>query len=161
MEGISKNNVLLAGELAREAGVSTDTLRHYERKKVLPKPRRSPNGYRLYDESSLGRVRLIQNALSLGFTLDELAVIFAERDKGAAPCREVRDLAVEKLKKIEERLKALTVLRNELKTILGNWDKTLSTANGRSPLRLLEQLGERSESVKIFPNLLKGRNRPK
>jgi DNA-binding transcriptional MerR regulator len=62
-----------AGALARAAGVSTDTLRHYERKGVLGAPRRSANGYREYPPESLERVRLIRRALCFGLTLDELA----------------------------------------------------------------------------------------
>src|SRR5215210_4789107 len=87
----------LSGELARLAGVSTDTLRHYERKGVLPAARRLNNGYRKYPLDSLDRVRLIRRALAVGFTLDELAQILKARDHGQAPCREVRTLAAEKL----------------------------------------------------------------
>src|SRR4051812_28459483 len=88
---------LLAGELARLAGVSSDTLRHYERKGVLPRPLRLSNGYRKYPASSVDRVRLIRRALAVGFTLDELARFLKARDRGQAPCREVRALASEKL----------------------------------------------------------------
>lgn len=83
----------LAGELAAAAGVSTDTLRHYERKGVLPKPNRASNGYRRYPANALERVRLIRNALAVGFTLDELSRFLSERDQGGAPCGAVRALA--------------------------------------------------------------------
>ena len=86
-----------SGDLAREAGVSTDTLRHYERKKVLPPPLRANNGYRKYPLESLGRLQLIRRALAFGFTLDELALILEERDRGGSPCSEVRRLAAGKL----------------------------------------------------------------
>src|SRR5438270_264036 len=89
----------MAGELAREAGVSTDTLRHYERKKVLPRPGRSSNGYRMYPHSALERVALVRRALAFGFTLDELALVLAERDSGGLPCQKVLRLAAEKLAK--------------------------------------------------------------
>src|SRR4029078_7507815 len=92
---------LLAGELARLAGVSSDTLRHYERKGVLPKPLRLSNGYRKYPANSLDRVRLIRRALDVGFTLAELARFMKARDRGQAPCREVRALAAEKLAELE------------------------------------------------------------
>src|SRR3954469_24807109 len=98
---------LLAGELARLAGVSTDTLRHYERKGVLPKPRRLGNGYRKYPATSVDRVRLIRRALSVGFTLDELAQFLKARDRGQSPCREVRALAEKKLDELEGRVTEL------------------------------------------------------
>src|SRR5215213_5475046 len=97
----------LSGELARLAGVSTDTLRHYERKGVLPVARRLNNGYRKYPADSLDRVRLVRRALAVGFTLDELARFLKARDRGQAPCREVRALAEEKLADLESRLKEM------------------------------------------------------
>src|SRR4026209_2630353 len=84
------------GELAKATGVSTDTLRHYERKKVL-RSERSSNGYRAYPEGALERVRMIRQALAVGFTLDELSAIFKVFDGGGAPCEQVRTLAAQKL----------------------------------------------------------------
>ena len=92
-----------SGELARLTGVSSDTLRHYERKGVLPLARRLNNGYRKYPADSIDRVRLIRRALAVGFTLDELAQFLRARDRGLAPCREVRALATEKLTEVESR----------------------------------------------------------
>jgi DNA-binding transcriptional MerR regulator len=109
---------LRSGELARLAGVSTDTLRHYERKGVLAAPRRSANGYREYPAEALERVRLVRRALAVGFKLDELARILKERERGRAPCRQVREMAAAKLAEIETRLKELTVMRRELKATL-------------------------------------------
>ncbi len=59
----SKKAYVRAGELARATGVSTDTLRHYERKGVLGRPRRSANGYREYPPEALERVLLVRRAL--------------------------------------------------------------------------------------------------
>ncbi len=70
-EETPKQEYLRSGELARLAGVSTDTLRHYERKGLLARPRRSCNGYREYPASDLDRVRLVRGALGIGFTLNE------------------------------------------------------------------------------------------
>jgi DNA-binding transcriptional MerR regulator len=131
---------LLAGELARLAGVSTDTLRHYERKGVLGRPRRGQNGYRLYPKDSLDRVRLVRRALAVGFTLDELARILNERDKGGSPCREVYRLATDKLKRVEEQLVALAAMRDDLSTTLADWEKRLSNAAPGSQSGLLEGL---------------------
>src|SRR5215213_2862435 len=101
---MSTKENLRSGELARLAGVSTDTLRHYERKGVLAKPRRDANGYRAYGPEAVERVRLVRRALSVGFTLDELARILKERATCRAPCRSVRELAAAKLAEVEERL---------------------------------------------------------
>jgi MerR family copper efflux transcriptional regulator len=136
----SKRAYFRSGELARSAGVSPDTLRHYERKGLLATPRRSANGYREYTASALDRVHLVRRALGVGFTLDELARILAVRDRGGAPCQQVRALAGKKLAEVETRLEELTALRDELKVMLQNWDARL--INNPPPQRagLLESL---------------------
>jgi len=78
-----------SSELASLTGVSTDTLRHYERLGLLPKPPRTNGGYRDYPPHSLDRVRLIRRALSIGFSLPELTTILEMRDRGEVPCRRV------------------------------------------------------------------------
>lgn len=136
----AKSEFMRAGELARSAGVSTDTLRHYERKGVLPRPRRSGNGYREYPRDALRRVLLVRRALAVGFTLDELARLLKARERGAAPCREVRALAVSKLAAVEERLRELALLRDELRATLDDWDLRLERAKGGERAGLLESL---------------------
>jgi DNA-binding transcriptional MerR regulator len=131
---------LRAGELAQATGVSTDTLRHYESKGVLTKPRRSRNGYREYPTEALARVRLVRRALAVGFTLDELAQILKERDKGGVPCRAVRTLAAEKLRHIEAQIGELVFVREELRVTLANWDSLLAGKNVVERAGLLEAL---------------------
>ncbi len=129
------------GELARRAGLSTDTLRHYERKGLL-KPSRSSNGYRSYPPSDLARVRLVQQALSVGFTLDELARVLRERDRGGAPCRQARALAAAKLQSAEEQIRGLTMLRDQLRALLREWDARLARTPEGHQARLLDGLLE-------------------
>jgi DNA-binding transcriptional MerR regulator len=68
-------NPLRSGELARLTGVSTDTIRHYERLGILPKSQRTNGGYRMFPASAVERVQLAQRALQLGFSLNELSEI--------------------------------------------------------------------------------------
>ncbi len=126
------------------AGVSTDTLRHYERRGVLPAPQRSANGYRQYSAGSLDRVRLIRRALAIGFTIDELAIILKERDRGHAPCRKVRALAEAKLGEIETRLREMESVRDDLRAVLRDWDSRLETAPASGRAGLLEALAKGS-----------------
>jgi len=128
------------GQLARAAGVSTDTLRHYERKGVLGKPGRSPNGYRGYTPDALDRVRLVRRALAVGFTLDELSEVLKVRDQGGAPCRRVRELATEKLSNVEAQLTDISALRDELRNTLKDWDARLARSTPGAPAGLLEAL---------------------
>ncbi|HEX7318602.1 MAG TPA: heavy metal-responsive transcriptional regulator [Pyrinomonadaceae bacterium] len=137
---MEKKASIRAGELAKAAGVSTDTLRHYERKGVLPRPRRGANGYRQYPPEALDRVLLVRRALAVGFTLDELARVLSVRDRGAAPCREVRELAAAKLAEVDERLAQLAELRVELRATLEEWDERLARTSDGGRAGLLESL---------------------
>jgi DNA-binding transcriptional MerR regulator len=132
----------LSGELARLVGVSTDTLRHYERKGVLPAAQRLHNGYRRYPPDSIDRVHLIRRALAVGFTLDELARFLKARDRGQAPCREVRALASKKLSEVESRLRELLALRAELRATLVDWDELLDGKTESQRAGLLEALAQ-------------------
>ena len=134
-----------SGELAQLAKVSTDTLRHYERKGVLARPRRLINGYREYTAEALDRVRLVRRALCVGFTLDELAQILRERDHGRPPCRRVREMAAAKLSDLETRLGEMTRTRDELRATLEHWDTRLEKTEPGEPAALLEALATASD----------------
>lgn len=134
------DGMLRVGELSKLSGVSTDTLRHYERKGVLPRPARSRNGYREYECFAIERVRLVRRALSVGFTLDELARILRARDRGAAPCKEVRALASQKLEDIERQLADLSEMRDDLRRAIREWDRLIAKVLPGEPARLLDSL---------------------
>ena|SRR5690242_16121197 len=140
MKAVSGNGSLSSGELAELAGVSRDTLRHYERKGVLPRPLRGHNGYRQYPSESLPRVQLIRRALSVGFTLDELAKVLKVRDAGGAPCEEVRRIAAQKLMDVQDQLRELTALRDDLQKTLTDWDVRLTRRASGNRANLLESL---------------------
>lgn len=136
----SSGKTLSAGELARRAGVSADTLRHYERKGVIAPPPRGANGYRRYPEQTLARVELIRRALGLGFTLDDLAGVLRVRDRGGLPCGRVRALAATKLEELEVRLRELMALRNNLRAALQAWDRQLARTPAGKRAGLLDSL---------------------
>jgi DNA-binding transcriptional MerR regulator len=131
------------GELAKASGVSADTLRHYERKGVLCSQRAS-NGYREYPENAIERVRLIRQALAVGFTLDELSAIFDIFDRGGAPCHQVRSMAANKLAEIENHLKQVAALRDDLRAALKDWDARLAKTAVGQRAGLLKTLAARS-----------------
>jgi DNA-binding transcriptional MerR regulator len=134
---------LSPSDVARRVGVSTDTLRHYERKGLLPAPVRTPSGYRRYPPQTITRVQLIQRALVIGFSLDELARVLRERDRGSPPCKAVRDLVKQRLADLEDRLQQLSALRTELRHLVADWDHRIATTGAGKPAHLLESLGER------------------
>jgi DNA-binding transcriptional MerR regulator len=137
---------LRIGRLARLTGLSTDTLRHYERRGLLS-PRRSPNGYRRYPPEAVDRVRLVQRALSVGFTLDELGRVFRIRERGGAPCREVRELAASKLRSMEEQLHDLMALRDQLQALIATWDARLARTPKGKRAKLLDTWSQAPENT--------------
>jgi DNA-binding transcriptional MerR regulator len=156
----SEKSFYRSGELAALVGISTDTLRHYERKGVLAHPLRKANNYRQYPASALQRVRLIRRAIAVGFTLDELASVLSVRDRGGAPCMEVRALAAAKLSDIETRLREMSELRKELRAVLKDWDTRLAHRAPGQRAHLLETLnagrnGELGNSRRGSVNLAK------
>ena len=133
---------LSSGQLARLCGISTDTLRHYERVGVLPRAPRTRSGYRQDPREAQARVLMVRRALALGFSLAELARIFRVRERGGAPCREVRRMAESKLAELERRLAELTALRDELRGLVAEWDKQLAITPDGMRAGLLERLGK-------------------
>jgi DNA-binding transcriptional MerR regulator len=129
-----------SGQLARQTGVSTDTLRHYERLGLLPRPQRTAGNYRDYPPGSPQRVELIQRALTIGFSLAELKTILAVRDKGGAPCRHVRDLLLSKIHNLDQQIKNLISLRTEMNRLSKEWDKRLRRAKPGQRAKLLESV---------------------
>ena len=103
----SGSKALRSGDLAKAAGVSPDTIRHYEKIGVLPRASRTESGYRLYPASAVERVLVVQRALQIGFTLAELAEVLRARDAGGVPCGRVYQLAQEKLTGMETDIEAL------------------------------------------------------
>jgi DNA-binding transcriptional MerR regulator len=135
---VSTTQPIHSSELARLAGVSTDTLRYYARLRLLPTAPRSAAGYRLFPAQALDRVRLIRGALAIGFSVRELTTIFAERDRGGAPCQRVLVLAREKLATVEASLRDLQIWRRELKTTLAGWERQLRKTPRGQRASLLE-----------------------
>jgi DNA-binding transcriptional MerR regulator len=134
-----------SGELAAAAGVSADTLRHYEREGLLPPSERLPNGYRVYAAASLKTVLLIQRALSIGFSLAEIAVFLKERRNGSPPCKRVHALALDRLADVERRIASLTHFRDEFRAVLNEWNGRIAGTPEGSPARLLESLAARPD----------------
>ena len=122
------------GELARHAEVNIQTLRFYEREGLLPAPLRSGSGYRIYEISDLERVRFIRNCQGLGFTLREIQQLIhlhsgLSRSRRAVamkpvPVLEIIELANERMLVIEEKIRALNSMRDELITLVNTLANT-------------------------------------
>jgi Hg(II)-responsive transcriptional regulator len=109
---------LSIGELADAAGVQVTTVRFYERKGLLLPPPRRASGYRMYGGDAVQRLRFIQEAKELGFSLHEIAELLALRVGAGRTCRNVRQRAVHKIADMEARMQQLKRFRRALQKLV-------------------------------------------
>ncbi|MBK7381629.1 MAG: heavy metal-responsive transcriptional regulator [Ignavibacteriales bacterium] len=102
------------GQLAKETGINLETVRYYEKLKLLPKPKRRESRYRVYDENDLKRLLFIKRAKELGFTLKEIKELFELRIDSEAKCGDVKHLTEHKLKDIDNRISDLKKIKSVL-----------------------------------------------
>ncbi|CCH87369.1 Transcriptional regulator, MerR family [Modestobacter italicus] len=105
---------LRIAELARAAGVPTDTVRYYERIGLLPAPRRTAGGYRDYEPGAVDRLQFIQGAQRLGLRLVDIGHLLAVRDTGQCPCEPAGELLRRRLDDVDAQIAQLTALRAEM-----------------------------------------------
>jgi DNA-binding transcriptional MerR regulator len=115
---------LRIGEVAKLSGIGIEALRFYERSGLLGRPGRTESGYRMYDAAVLQRLDFIKRAQVLGFSLDEIKRIIADKQAGKSPCREVREIVRQRLEELDERMKEMRRYRRELGTALAKWEET-------------------------------------
>jgi DNA-binding transcriptional MerR regulator len=151
------NRVLRIGHVAAQAGVSPDTVRHYERLGVIPKAVRTAAGYREYSESALERIRFVRHAVRFGFSLKQIGSFLRARESGHMPCREVRDTAARMAVEMDQRIEEMVAARTAIQEMLGEWDQRLAAAATGKPARLLETLTSHSPST--APQRSSGLNR--
>lgn len=142
--------------------MSADTIRHYEKLRLLKAPPRQRNGYRDYGSEAVARVQLIRRALGVGFSLHELAEILQVRDRGGVPCRTAFAKVKSKLEELDREIKDLKTMRHELKRVLRDWSDRLAGTRAGQPARLLDTLPEGVDShahahVNRFSRGLRGR----
>lgn len=108
---------LSIGRLAKAVGVGADAIRFYERIGLLPAPRRSASGYRLYKPDDRRRLEFIRRAQGLGFSLEEIASLLKLSRPGGSVAR-ARALATSKLEVVEGKLAELSRLRDALRSLV-------------------------------------------
>jgi MerR family mercuric resistance operon transcriptional regulator len=103
------------GELSRRSGVNIETIRYYERVKVLPPPMRTASGRRAYGPAETRTLAFIRRSRELGFTLDEIRTLLALSTKnGQRACAEVRDVAAGHLRDVQAKIADLRVVQRML-----------------------------------------------
>lgn len=126
-------------EAAQQVGLSTDTLRYYEKISLVPRPARASGGQRAYGEKDLARLRFVTRAQAIGFSLQEIKQLLRFREDPRKCSKAVRALAKDKRDSLLVQLHEIERMQSELTLLLN-----LCAGGDRCPI--LEKL-ERSESA--------------
>lgn len=116
------------GRAARKAGIGVETIRFYERRGLIEQPVKPRDGYRLYDQGTVERIRFIRQAQELGFSLNEIAELLALQTDPDADCADVRMQAIAKRGEVERKITQLKEIRSAL-------DVLIATCPGGGALR--------------------------
>ena len=106
--------------LAAAAGIHVETVRYYQRLRLVPEPPRPLGGIRRYTEGDVDRLRFIRRAQTMGFTLAEVASLLNLQKRRS--CHATRELAAIKLRLIDARIQELRGLRRELAGLIADCD---------------------------------------
>lgn len=120
--------------LAAAASVHVETIRYYQRLKLLPEPMRPIGSVRRYTEADADRVRFIKRAQAMGFTLAEITNLIELQARRS--CRATRDLAASKLRVVDARIRELRALRKELAGLIAECEANTRDAKCPVILRL-------------------------
>jgi len=110
---------LTIGQLAKQAGVNRETVRYYERRRLLSRPSRSISGYRVFSDDAVRRLRFIRHAKMLGFSLNEIRELLALRVDSIDECDRVRVRTQAKLADIDNKIQLLRQMKAALTRLVG------------------------------------------
>ena len=113
--------MITVSELSKEAQTSADAIRHYVRIGLLTPTRNPDNGYRLFSEDDIKKVKFIRRAKGLGFTLRDIQTIFNYSNAGHSPCPAVRDMIHQRINENRVRLAELNSLQQRMDDALDRW----------------------------------------
>lgn len=102
------------GEMSKRTGVNIETIRYYERIKIMPQPDRTAGGNRQYNHEQLKRLSFIKASRELGFSIDEIRALLEMVDRQDFTCGEVHGLTIGHLASVREKIKGLHKLEKAL-----------------------------------------------
>ena len=107
---------LTIGKVAKLAEVNVETIRYYQRRRLLAEPKKPYMGYRHYPADIVKHIRFIKRAQALGFTLNEVTILMGL--EAARACGKTRALALDKINAIDQKLTGLTIMRRALTALV-------------------------------------------
>ncbi|MEL4016856.1 Zn(2+)-responsive transcriptional regulator [Dryocola clanedunensis] len=134
------------GELARLADVTPDTIRYYEKQRMMEHEIRTEGGFRLYSETDLQRLKFIRYAKQLGFTLETIRELLSIRvDPEHHTCQESKGIVQSRLKEVESKINELEHMRKSLQRLN---DACCGTAHSSVYCSILEALEQGASITK-------------
>lgn len=113
------------GTLARAAEVGVETIRYYQRRRLLSVPQ-SSGGVRRYPIATIDRIRFIKRSQELGFSLEEIRQLLRLEQGGSRSA--IRKIAGDRLGNIRERIETLGQMERVLSELLGQCEHTVAAA---------------------------------
>lgn len=129
-------NMLNIGQVAKQTGVTVEAIRFYEKQKLIATPRRSDSGYRQYPLETIKRVRFIQHAKDVGFTLKDVGELLALRRESGSSCTDIKLCTLKKIEEIDQKINDL----NKIRDALGRMIMKCSGQGSLSECPILEEL---------------------
>lgn len=120
------------GDLAKRTALSIDTIRFYERRRLLPTAARSAGRFRLYTANDIERLRFVRRMQGLGFSLEQIKELMGIRADKAHACASVRQFLRTKLAEVTVKIRELQQLESELKTDLRKCNRALKQQPGKT-----------------------------
>src|SRR5260370_17039131 len=111
---------LTIGQLAEQAHVNRETVRYYERRRLLQRPSRSIAGYRVFSDDALRRLRFIRHAKMLGFSLEEIKELLSLRVRSIDTCDRVRERSLVKIADIQGTIITLQKITRALRDLVSS-----------------------------------------
>jgi len=114
--------MLTVSQLSKAAQATADAIRHYVRIGLLTPSRDPVNGYKLFSDDDIKKVKFIRQAKGLGFTLNDIQTIFNHSNDGRSPCPAVRDMIRQRIDGNRSKLAELNSLQQRMDDALGKWE---------------------------------------
>lgn len=106
------------GTLSRRSDCSIDTIRYYERLRLMPPIPRSTGGHRLYNDTHLRRLRLIRRSRALGLSLEQTRALIKSAERNGVDCDSARSLLTAQVGRVRDRIREFRRLERTLSAML-------------------------------------------
>ena len=111
-------SVFRIGQVAKQAGVSVEAIRFYESRALIPEAPRTASGYRQYSAGTVQRVRFIQRAKELGFSLQDIHTLLTLRNEPNTTCADIKAQALQKIADVDKKALDLARIRRALTNLV-------------------------------------------